>query len=520
MRTYLIAFVIAAAVAGAVTPLVRRIALRYQILSSTGSRHAHAHRIPRLGGVGLCLALFAPIVGLFFMESAVAALFQSHLAKVVGLCAGGIAMCTLGAVDDTRGLRALHKLYAQVAIATFAYFCGFRIDAVLLPYFGELTMGVLSLPVTVLWIVGITNAVNLIDGLDGLAAGVVFFAGVTNLVVAIIAGQTFVALILAAMLGAVLAFLFYNFNPARIFMGDSGSYMLGYVLAVSAVAGAPQKASTAVALLVPVVALGVPIFDTMFAMVRRVLERRPMFSPDRGHIHHRLLDLGITHRRVVLILYGVSILFIALAIAVYMGRSWQVGLALLISTVMLLGMVGFVGYSSRVHAHNRQRARARSRDTEMLRHILPSVSERFARAEREGELVAELVALAQEAELAALEINRIDAADDHDPLVSWRKRRSGAPAAVSVASFPLGRDASARALLTVSVINDFDEPEMSLQSDILLQVVADMLASNLRRVGSDWAPRQSEISKVDGQVVEPVEEPSAPAVSTALNNPG
>src|SRR5690606_22890845 len=143
----------------------------------------------------------------------------------------------------------------------------------------------------------------LIDGLDGLAAGVVFFAGVTNFVVAYISGSVMTALIMAAMLGSVLGFLIYNFNPARIFMGDSGSYLLGYVLAVTALAGASQKASTAVALLVPIVALGVPIFDTLFTIVRRFLERRPIFSPDRGHVHHRLLDLGLTHRRAVVILY-------------------------------------------------------------------------------------------------------------------------------------------------------------------------------------------------------------------------
>jgi len=495
MRTYLIAFVIAAFVAGVLTPVIRRIALRYQVLSSTGGRHMHAHRIPRLGGVAICVALFAPVLGLFFVENAVAALFQSQVAKVLGLCVGGVAMCILGALDDTRGLRALHKLYAQIAIATFAYFCGFRIGAVVLPYVGELSMGIFSLPVTVLWIVGITNAVNLIDGLDGLAAGVVFFAGITNLVVAIIGGQSFVALIMAAMLGAVLVFLFYNFNPARIFMGDSGSYLLGYVLAASALMGASQKASTAVALLVPVVALGVPIFDTMFAMVRRFLERRPMFSPDRGHIHHRLVDLGITHRRAVLILYGVSTIFTAAAIAVYLGRSWQVGVALLTTTVVLLGLVRFVGYFSRLHTLRRQRARVRSRDTEMLRYVVPNVSERFGHAEQEDELIEALVELAQEADLAAVEIGLVDAEEGQEPFMSWYNSDCDPRVVVAVASFPLGRDANARAALKVSVINDFEEPEMSLQSDILLQVIADVLAHHLRRLGSELAPRESVLSE-------------------------
>src|SRR4029078_2410036 len=173
---------------------------------------------------------------------------------------------------------------------------------------------------------------NLIDGLDGLAAGVVFFASMTNFVVALLSQASLPALFMATTMGAIIGFLFYNFNPARIFMGDSGSYFLGYVIAATSV-GTDHKASTAVSLLVPLMALGVPIFDTLFAMVPRFLERRPVFSPDRGHIHYPLLDMGITHRRAVLIIYGVSVLLTITAIAISLGRSWQVGITLVASSV-------------------------------------------------------------------------------------------------------------------------------------------------------------------------------------------
>ncbi len=170
------------------------------------------------------------------------------------------------------GLRAVYKLLAQVAVAVGAFALGFRIEAVFLPFIGTLQMGVFALPVTLLWIVGITNAVNLIDGLDGLAAGIAFFAAFTSFVVAFLSGSAFVALTMATLMGALVGFLFFNFNPARIFMGDSGSYFLGYLLATTALAGGvQQKASTAVSLLVPVIALGLPIFDTLFSMVRRLL---------------------------------------------------------------------------------------------------------------------------------------------------------------------------------------------------------------------------------------------------------
>lgn len=282
MRTYLAAFTLAAVVSGTLTPLVRLLAFRLGAISRPGGRHVHRHETPRLGGLAICLGFFAPLVGLFFVQSAVANDFTQDISKVIGLFAGGAVLCIVGAVDDTRGIRALYKLYAQIIVAMFAFACGFRIDVIALPFIGNLSMGAFALPVTVLWIVGIVNAVNLIDGLDGLAAGVVFFASMTNFVVAWLSEASLPALFMSTTMGAILGFLFYNFNPARIFMGDSGSYFLGYVIATTSLAGAAVKASTTVSLLVPVVALGVPIFDTLFAMIRRWLERRPFFRRTAG----------------------------------------------------------------------------------------------------------------------------------------------------------------------------------------------------------------------------------------------
>ncbi|MBK8995837.1 MAG: undecaprenyl/decaprenyl-phosphate alpha-N-acetylglucosaminyl 1-phosphate transferase [Myxococcales bacterium] len=296
MRSYVAAFLVAMVVGAVLTPLVRLVALRLGAVAVPGGRHVHRAPVPRLGGISIAVALCAPLVALFLVDSTVAMGFRHAARLLVGMVIGATALCVVGVIDDTKGVRAPVKLGVQVAAAVVAYYSGFRIEAVHLPVGGALSMGVFALPITVLW-VGITNAVNLIDGLDGLAAGVVFFAAVTNFVVAYISDSIFVAVLMAAMMGSLIGFLFYNFNPARIFMGDSGSYFLGFVLATSSLAGASQKTSTTVSLLVPVVALGVPIFDTLFSMVRRVLERRPVFSPDRGHIHHRLLDLGITHRR-------------------------------------------------------------------------------------------------------------------------------------------------------------------------------------------------------------------------------
>jgi UDP-GlcNAc:undecaprenyl-phosphate/decaprenyl-phosphate GlcNAc-1-phosphate transferase len=487
MRTYLAAFALSALVSGIFTPLVRLLAFRLGAVSRPGGRHVHRRETPRLGGLAICAGFFAPLVGLFFVQSVVAQAFTQDVRKVIGLFAGGAILCAVGAIDDTRGLRALHKLYAQVAVAVLAFACGFRIEAISLPFVGELSMGIFALPVTVLWIVGIVNAVNLIDGLDGLAAGVVFFAGLTNFVVAYLSFGTLPALFMATMMGTIIGFLFYNFNPARIFMGDSGSYFLGYVIAATSLIGATQKASTTVSLLVPVVALGVPIFDTLFAMVRRWLERRPLFSPDRGHIHHRLLDMGITHRRAVLIIYGVSVLLTVAAIGISLGRSWQVGIALVASSVVFIGLVRAVGYFEQVHGRRRQKERLRSRDSEVLRRLLPRLPARFEAARSEQEVLSALGLFALEGQLSYVEI--LPAAEDEATAFRWTNPTDEDPYGRDVVSarYPIGRDDAARAELKFGLRSDFGD--VSPQTEVLLQVVTDMVEASLLRVGSLLAPR-------------------------------
>ncbi len=263
MKSAVSALLIAIAVVAVLTPLVRLLAFRLGAVAHPGGRHIHKRSIPRLGGLAIMAAFFTPILVLMRLDPIIAEIMQKEAWRFVGVLGGGLAMCAVGVVDDTRGIRAIYKLFAQIIAALFAFRCGFAIHNVYVPFVGDLSMGAFAAPVTVLWIVGVVNAVNLIDGLDGLAAGVVFFAAITNLLVAWIGGSLFIALLSAATAGAVLGFLFYNFNPARIFMGDSGSYFLGFVLAVTSLLS--QKASTTVSLLAPVVALGVPIIDTLFA---------------------------------------------------------------------------------------------------------------------------------------------------------------------------------------------------------------------------------------------------------------
>lgn len=485
MRAYLAAFVVAALVAIVLTPVVRHAALRLGAVDRPGDRHVHKIVTPRLGGVAICVAFLVPMVGLFAVESSVAARIRSNATLMLGLIGGAVAMNIVGVIDDTRGLRALHKLYLQLAVAVFAYICGFRIDTVNLPLIGHLSMGIFAVPVTVFWIVGIINAVNLIDGLDGLAAGVVFFAAVTNLVVAYVNGSILIAVLMSAILGATLGFLFFNFNPARIFMGDSGSYFLGYVLATGSLAGATQKASTAVSLLVPIIALGVPIFDTLFSIVRRFLERRPMFAPDRGHIHHRLLDLGITHRRAVLILYGVSVVFTVCAVAVSLGRNWQAGVAILTSSVVLLGLVRFVGYFEYLHQRTKQKRRIRSRHTEFLRRVLPAALFHLDTAGSRSELLQALADACADARLHRVEVLTVEGRQDH-PLFTWsnpgEERDTRQP--LVTARYPLYTAPGTQVDVKFGWQSEYDD--VSPQVDILLQVLVDAVRRRAEQLSVQW----------------------------------
>ena len=491
MRAYLALFAVAALTSAILTPLVRSLALRFGAVSRPGGRNVNARAVPRYGGIAISLSFFIALTALFFSEASTAVTIHAESRRLVALVLGGIGLVVVGAIDDTRPLRALYKLYAQIAAAVLAFACGFRIDAILLPLAGSLSMGAFALPVTILWIVGVTNAINLIDGLDGLAGGVVFFAGITNLVVAHVTGATFVGIAMSAVLGSVLGFLVFNFNPARIFMGDSGSYFLGFLLGTMSLAGASQKASTAVSLLVPVLALGLPITDTLFSIVRRYLERRPLFSPDRGHIHHRLLDMGVTHRRAVLILYGICVLLTVAAVGLSLGRTWTVGVALLIATLIVVAVARFSGYFQRLFVVGRQRARLRSREIELMRAVAPDLSSLFAAADTEDDIWRILESVLSRGGIEAAELLVANGSSDSE-VAHWGTAVQSLerdPGTVST-RFPLGADALARADLRFRWKSD--DGQVSPQSEVLMQLVVDVVARALSRVGSRFAPRPLE----------------------------
>ncbi|MEO1228219.1 MAG: MraY family glycosyltransferase [Myxococcota bacterium] len=337
MRTYAVAFCLALIVSALTTPVVTWLAHRYGWLDQPSeARKIHTVAVPRLGGVAVVLAFFMPLLGLALWENRVSNLLYSDQRLVLGLVGGALAIVLLGVYDDLRGAGAKLKLTVQTGVAVGIWLCGFRIELLGNPIGEAFDLGVFSLPLTVIWMVGVINALNLIDGLDGLASGVALFATVVLFGVAFVDNMTLLCLITVALGGALVGFLFWNFNPAKIFLGDSGSMFLGFVLGAVSI-WTQHKGTTAVALLIPVLALGLPILDTTLSFVRRVKNGKSPFEADREHLHHRLLALGLSHRNAVLTLYTASIVFGLGALSLLDTRATHRAIAL--STVVAVAMI-------------------------------------------------------------------------------------------------------------------------------------------------------------------------------------
>lgn len=308
------------------TPLVIRLAYRWGAIDRPDLRKVHQTAMPRMGGMAIFLAFILCML-----------VFVKASGPFTGIIIGAAIIFAVGLLDDIYQLSAWIKLAGQILAASVAIYFGVQIHFVNNPFDGLLSLGYFSIPLTLLWIVGISNAINLIDGLDGLAAGVSGIAALTMAIVALIQGQTWVALIAFVLVAAILGFLPYNFYPARTFMGDSGSNFLGFTLGCLAVVGV-AKSTALISLVIPIVILGIPIFDTFFAIFRRIYKKTPIFSPDKDHLHHRLLVMGFKHPTTVLIIYGISSFFGLTAITL----SWlnNPKAALILAILLLVMIIG------------------------------------------------------------------------------------------------------------------------------------------------------------------------------------
>jgi UDP-GlcNAc:undecaprenyl-phosphate/decaprenyl-phosphate GlcNAc-1-phosphate transferase len=333
MPNYVLAFLIALVIAYIIMPGVIYLAGRTGAMDAPDPRKVHKKPIPRIGGIGIYIAFMVSVL----IVSGMMDLSDDTIHGLVGLLLGGSVIVIIGIIDDYRNLPAKVKLVGQIVAACILVAFDIRIDFVTDPFGDFFYFEYLAIPITVFWVVGLTNTVNLIDGLDGLAAGVSTIAAVTILLVALQQNIILVAVLTAALAGSAFGFLHYNFNPARIFMGDTGSMFLGFMLAGISVIGAVKSAAT-IALIVPILALGLPILDTTFAIVRRYRGGVPIFKPDKGHLHHRLLDLGFTQRQAVLLMYVISGLLGLSAIALTeVSSGVAIAIVVVVTATVLLG---------------------------------------------------------------------------------------------------------------------------------------------------------------------------------------
>lgn len=329
----LVVFFAAIACSTLLTLTVRNLALRRGwVKSPSSSRHLHTNPIPRLGGVAIYISLLI-VGGLLWAASVIfpgkiPVRFPGHV--TLGILLPATLMFALGLWDDIRPLSARLKFSTQLLIGVIVFVAGFRFNAVPLLFGYDNEVGwLLSLPLTVLWILLITNAFNLLDGLDGLGAGSALFSTLTVFVVSLSGTDYFATFTCLVLAGVILGFLRYNFNPASIFLGDSGSLLIGFMLSVLALAGR-QKSPTIVAVAIPVVSFGLPILETGVSVLRRFLSGQPIFTADASHIHHQLLKRGLTHRQAVVLLYAVSAVFGLLSIFLMYPGGGAVGLVLFI----------------------------------------------------------------------------------------------------------------------------------------------------------------------------------------------
>ena len=310
----------------------------------TQERHLHSSPLPRLGGVAIFLSFVLSLAG-----AAVWALYhpRMHAAFSLKTLATILIPATLvfllGVYDDIHGVGPYFKFSVQGIAATMLFIGGLRIVNIPVIFGDHHLPWYVGLAFTVLWVLAITNAFNLIDGLDGLAAGSALFSTLVAFVVALLNGPSLITVMTIALAGAILGFLRYNFNPATIFLGDSGSLFIGFVLSAMALAGA-QKAPTIVAVAIPIVSFGLPILETSLSIVRRLISGRPVFTADREHIHHKLLQHGMTHRQVVIILYGVSAGFAMLSLFLLWPTGSSLGLVLAVLGIGIWIGVQHLGY--------------------------------------------------------------------------------------------------------------------------------------------------------------------------------
>lgn len=345
MRTYFALFLIATFSSLIITPVIRNLCHRFKLLDvPRDGRRVHTMAIPRLGGVAIYFSIGLALSTLPLVSNALTHSLRAHTPEFFITLVPASLVLLLGIYDDLRGTNAVVKFLALGFISSLFYAMGGRIETLVVPFIGAVHLpAIIGYLLTVFWLVGISNAFNLIDGMDGLAPGAALFSSIVILLLALAAGNPLMIVVTLVLSGALIGFLRYNFNPASIFLGDSGALFVGFLLAALSVISA-QKSTTAVAVITPLLAFGLPVVDTGVSMARRLISGRPIFAGDGEHIHHMLLARGWSQRRVVLMLYSVCAMF-GLAAALSTQTSTPVGaLVLFVISAAVIVAVGHLRY--------------------------------------------------------------------------------------------------------------------------------------------------------------------------------
>lgn len=325
-------------VAMLLVPIVSRLAKRYHVVDHPGPRKVHQVPLPRVGGIAFVVATLALVLPVFFLNNTIGESLRQSRTQFIALLAGAGFMFLVGLIDDLCSIRGVIKLLCLVAAALVICASGATVRSFSAGSWFAVHTGWAAWPLTVCWIVVITVCISVIDGLDGLAAGIAAMVCGTLVLLALWSGQGAMAVLMLALLGGVTGFLFFNFYPAKIFMGDCGSLFLGFMIGAGSVV-CQAKTSTLVGLALPFLVLGVPILDTGLVIASRaIIERRSLFAPDKNHLHHRLLRLGLHHRAVVIVMYAMTA--ISASLGVFMLRAngkWSVTL-LVGGLVLMLSM--------------------------------------------------------------------------------------------------------------------------------------------------------------------------------------
>ena len=359
-----IAFLLGLVTAFVVTPFSMRIAKKYGAIDVPNDRRVNKKPMPRLGGIAVIAGFFVSTIYLLISMSIEGklVLFEEDMLwlKLVGFFVGIIILGITCFIDDTKGIHSLTKLIVQIVAALIVVACGIRIENFEIPFLNgqaELNI-VLSYIITVCWIVGVTNAINLIDGLDGLSSGISLISCISLLIIFTLNGSPLIAIVLITALGgAISGFLPYNFNPAKTFIGDTGSNFLGFSLAVISILGV-AKTYTALVLIAPIIVLALPLFDTLFAIFRRIKNGKSLkavFKADKGHLHHRLMQKGYTQKQAVFILYGITATFGMFAVVLLDSGVWKaLSFAIMVIAILAIGYKDIFGIRKNVHEFEKE----------------------------------------------------------------------------------------------------------------------------------------------------------------------